>query len=144
MTDAQPMKTMYQTTTVPVDDAGNEYFPVLVPTNVKSCPVTMTEVAPTQEQLAAGKALKFDWASQQYVESGEDPLQRQLAAVSLKLAEQTTSANQQIAALGLKLATATAALNKATAAPADGSTTAAPTNQTAPAASTDTADNKEA
>ena len=124
MAEAMQWKTVYMTTTAPVDEAGNFYTPALVPANLLNLPANVTELAPTEAQIAAGKALKFDWSNQVYVESGEDPLMRQLAAVNLQLAKQTQASNAQMATLALQLAKATAADDKPAAPVTDDGTAA--------------------
>lgn len=113
---------VYITSTTPADEAGNFYVPSLVPAGAK-LPVMVTDVAPTVEQLAAGKPLKFDWLNLVWVESGEDPATRQIAILAKQLAqakadaatkevasaEAAKASKAQIAALALKLATATKA-----------------------------------
>ncbi|WP_155286030.1 hypothetical protein [Lacticaseibacillus zhaodongensis] len=131
MTDAQPMKTMYQISTAPVDDAGNFYFPVLVPTNVKDYPVTFTDVAPTQEQLAAGKALKFNWATQTYVPSGADPIVLQMAQLAKSFATQTAATKQQLASIGLAVAKSLKPADEAQKPDASDATTTTPSTDSA-------------
>lgn len=122
MAEAQQFETVYVTATAPVDKAGNFYTPALIPQGVDPLPANVTRVAPTADQIAAGKALKFDWASQAYVESGEDPINKALATLGVKVASSTASNAQMIAALGKQLA-AVAAATKADDQPAAAPTT---------------------
>ncbi|WDF83648.1 hypothetical protein PQ472_05270 [Lacticaseibacillus pabuli] len=124
MTEVEKWAPVYITTTTPADEAGNFYIPALIPANVTALPARVTDVAPTDDQLAANKPLEFDWLTKTWGPSGEDPVIKQMAALASSYATQTLATKQQLAGIGLQLAKALSAEDKpaddTTAKPADG------------------------
>ena len=112
MTEPEKWTPVYITTNTPADEAGNFYIPTLIPANITKLPAFVTDVAPTDDQVAAGKPLQFDWLTKTWSVSGEDPVIKQVAALAGSFASQTLATKQQLAGIGLQLAKALSADNK--------------------------------
>lgn len=75
MVEIEKWKQVYMTTNVP-DNNGNYYYPALVPANaVVQLPIT--EVAP--DPALGDRGLKFDWGTNTWNTSDEDPTNKRLA-----------------------------------------------------------------
>ncbi len=67
-------KQVYFTTNIP-DDNGNYYYPVFIPDNVLiQYPLTDVAIDP----YLGGHGLKFDWTTNQWIVSSQDPTQLKL------------------------------------------------------------------
>ena len=76
MVEIQKWKQVYMTTNVPVDDGGNYYYPALVPANaIMQLPVT--DIAP--DPALGDRGLKFDWATNTWNTSEDDPTNNKIA-----------------------------------------------------------------
>lgn len=75
MVEIEKWKQVYMTTNVP-DSNGNYYYPALVPANaVVQLPIT--EIAP--DMALGDRGLKFDWGTNTWNTSDEDPTNKRLA-----------------------------------------------------------------
>ena len=75
MVEIEKWKQVYMTTNVP-DNNGNYYYPALVPANaVVQLPIT--EIAP--DPALGDRGLKFDWGTNTWNTSDEDPTNKRLA-----------------------------------------------------------------
>lgn len=75
MVEIEKWKQVYMTTNVP-DNNGNYYYPALVPANaVVQLPIT--EIAP--DPALGDRGLKFDWSTNTWNTSDEDPTNKRLA-----------------------------------------------------------------
>lgn len=76
MVEIQKWKQVYMTTNVPADDGGNYYYPALVPVNaIMQLPVT--DIAP--DPALGDRGLKFDWATNTWNTSEDDPTNKKIA-----------------------------------------------------------------
>ena len=75
MVEIAKWKQVYMTTSVPVDDSGNYYYPALVPANAE-VQLPLTEVVP--DPVLGGRGLKFDWGTNTWNTSDEDPTNKKL------------------------------------------------------------------
>lgn len=75
MVEIAKWKQVYMTTSVPVDDSGNYYYPALVPANAV-VQLPLTEVVP--DPALGGRGLKFDWGTNTWNTSDEDPTNKKL------------------------------------------------------------------
>lgn len=76
MVEIQKWKQVYMTTNVPADDGGNYYYPALVPANaIMQLPVT--DIAP--DPALGDRGLKFDWATNTWDTSEDDPTNNKIA-----------------------------------------------------------------
>ncbi len=75
MVEIAKWKQVYMTTSVPADDSGNYYYPALVPANAV-VQLPLTEVVP--DPALGGRGLKFDWGTNTWNTSDEDPTNKKL------------------------------------------------------------------
>lgn len=75
MVEIAKWKQVYMTTNVPADDSGNYYYPALVPANAV-VQLPLTEVVP--DPALGGRGLKFDWGTNTWNTSDEDPTNKKL------------------------------------------------------------------
>lgn len=88
MVEIEKWKQVYMTTNVP-DNNGNYYYPALVPANaVVQLPIT--EIAP--DPALGNRGLKFDWGTNTWNTSDEDPTNKRLAQMEQTL--KSLTANQ--------------------------------------------------
>ena len=81
MVEIEKWKQVYMTTNVP-DNNGNYYYPALVPANaVVQLPIT--EIAP--DPALGNRGLKFDWGTNTWNTSDEDPTNKRLAQMEQTL-----------------------------------------------------------
>lgn len=81
MVEIEKWKQVYMTTNVP-DSNGNYYYPTLVPANaVVQLPIT--EIAP--DPALGDRGLKFDWSTNTWDISDEDPTNKRLAQMEQTL-----------------------------------------------------------
>ena len=81
MVEIEKWKQVYMTTNVP-DNNGNYYYPALVPANaVVQLPIT--EIAP--DPTLGNRGLKFDWGTNTWNTSDEDPTNKRLAQMEQTL-----------------------------------------------------------
>lgn len=81
MVEIEKWKQVYMTTNVP-DSNGNYYYPALVPANaVVQLPIT--EVAP--DPALGDRGLKFNWGTNTWNTSDEDPTNKRLAQMEQTL-----------------------------------------------------------
>jgi len=81
MVEIEKWKQVYMTTNVP-DNNGNYYYPALVPANaVVQLPIT--EIAP--DPALGDRGLKFDWGTNTWNTSDEDPTNKRLAQMEQTL-----------------------------------------------------------
>jgi hypothetical protein len=81
MVEIEKWKQVYMTTNVP-DSNGNYYYPTLVPANaVVQLPIT--EIAP--DPALGDHGLKFDWSTNTWNTSDEDPTNKRLAQMEQTL-----------------------------------------------------------
>ena len=94
MVEIQKWKQVYMTTNVPADDGGNYYYPALVPVNaVMQLPVT--DIAP--DPALGDRGLKFDWATNTWNTSEDDPTNKKIAELQQVLKGLTTNQLNMIA-----------------------------------------------
>lgn len=92
-------KQVYFTTNIP-DDNGNYYYPVFIPDNVLvQYPLTDVAIDPS----LGGHGLKFDWTSNQWIVSSQDPTQIEIKKLQGQVKQQQT----------INLSLMTSAFNKA-------------------------------
>lgn len=75
MVEIAKWKQVYMTTSVPADDSGNYYYPALVPANAV-VQLPLTEVVP--DPALGGRGLKFDWGTNTWNTSDDDPTNKKL------------------------------------------------------------------
>lgn len=88
MVEIQKWKQVYMTTNVPVDAGGNYYYPALVPANA-SIQLPVTDIAP--DPALGDRGLKFDWATNTWNTSEEDPTNKKIAELQQMIEGLTTS-----------------------------------------------------
>ena len=76
MVEIQRWKQVYMTTNVPADDGGNYYYPALVPANA-TVQLPVTDIAP--DPALGDRGLKFDWATNTWNTSENDPTNQKIA-----------------------------------------------------------------
>lgn len=87
MVEIEKWKQVYMTTNVP-DNNGNYYYPALVPANaVVQLPIT--EIAP--DPALGDRGLKFNWATNTWNTSEEDPTNKKIAELQQMIKGLTTS-----------------------------------------------------
>lgn len=92
-------KQVYFTTNIP-DDNGNYYYPVFIPDNaLVQYPLTDVAIDPS----LGGHGLKFDWTSNQWIVSSQDPTQIEIKKLQDQVKQQQT----------INLSLMTSAFNKA-------------------------------
>ena len=92
-------KQVYFTTNIP-DDNGNYYYPVFIPGDVLiQYPLTDVAIDPS----LGGHGLKFDWTSNQWIVSSQDPTQIEIKKLQDQVKQQQT----------INLSLMTSAFNKA-------------------------------
>ena len=82
------------TTNVPVDAGGNYYYPALVPTNA-TIQLPVTDIAP--DPALGDRGLKFDWATNTWNTSEDDPTNKKIAELQQIIKGLTTSQLNMIA-----------------------------------------------
>lgn len=94
MVEIQKWKQVYMTTNVPADDGGNYYYPALVPVNaIMQLPVT--DIAP--DPALGDRGLKFDWATNTWNTSEDDPTNKKIAELQQVIKGLTTNQLNMIA-----------------------------------------------
>lgn len=79
-------KQVYFTTNIP-DDNGNYYYPVFIPDNVLiQYPLTDVAIDPS----LGGHGLKFDWTTNQWIVSSQDPTLLELKKLQEQAVQQQT------------------------------------------------------
>ena len=79
-------KQVYFTTNIP-DDNGNYYYPVFIPDNVLiQYPLTDVTIDPS----LGGHGLKFDWTTNQWIVSSQDPTLLELKKLQEQAVQQQT------------------------------------------------------
>lgn len=92
-------KQVYFTTNIP-DDNGNYYYPVFIPGDVLiQYPLTDVAIDPS----LGGHGLKFDWTTNQWIVSSQDPTQIEIKKLQDQVKQQQT----------INLSLMTSAFNKA-------------------------------
>lgn len=77
----------YFTTSYPVDESGNFYFPVFIPENVMTnMPITTIKPDPS----LGNRGLIFDWESKKWRTSDRDPLMQKLNKLKQQVQTQQT------------------------------------------------------
>lgn len=75
MVEIEKWKQVYMTTNIP-DNNGNYYYPALVPANAV-VQLPLTEISP--DPALGDRGLKFDWGTNTWNTSDEDPTNKRLA-----------------------------------------------------------------
>lgn len=88
MVEIQKWKQVYMTTNVPADAGGNYYYPALVPANA-TIQLPVTDIAP--DPALGDRGLKFDWATNTWNTSEEDPTNKKIAELQQMIEGLTTS-----------------------------------------------------
>lgn len=79
-------KQVYFTTNIP-DDNGNYYYPVFIPDNVLiQYPLTDVAIDPS----LGGHGIKFDWTTNQWIVSSQDPTLLELKKLQEQAVQQQT------------------------------------------------------
>jgi hypothetical protein len=94
MVEIQKWKQVYMTTNVPVDAGGNYYYPALVPANA-TIQLPVTDIAP--DPALGDRGLKFDWATNTWNTSEDDPTNKKIAELQQIIKGLTTSQLNMIA-----------------------------------------------
>lgn len=94
MVEIQKWKQVYMTTNVPVDDGGNYYYPALVPVNA-TIQLPVTDIAP--DPALGDRGLKFDWVTNTWNTSEDDPTNKKIAELQQIIEGLTTSQLSMIA-----------------------------------------------
>ena len=94
MVEIQKWKQVYITTNVPADDSGNYYYPALVPANA-TMQLPVTDIAP--DPALGDRGLKFDWATNTWNTSEDDPTNKKIAELQQIIKGLTTSQLNMIA-----------------------------------------------
>ena len=92
---ATQFKQVYVTTNLP-DKQGNYYYPAFVPADaVVQMPLTENE--PPVDK--GGRGLKYDWTTNKWIISNEDPINQKLANIEAMLQTATLANNTSMAGL---------------------------------------------
>ena len=94
MVEIQKWKQVYMTTNVPADAGGNYYYPALVPANA-TIQLPVTDIAP--DPALGDRGLKFDWATNTWNTSEDDPTNKKIAELQQMIKGLTTSQLNMIA-----------------------------------------------
>ena len=94
MVEIQKWKQVYITTNVPADDSGNYYYPALVPANA-TMQLPVTDIAP--DPALGDRGLKFDWATNTWNTSEDDPTNKKIAELQQIIKGLTTSQLNMVA-----------------------------------------------